>query len=177
MSIYEGTNGIQALDLLGRKIAMKGGMLYMNFLTDLGGFIEAQKGHEKLGRYVADLNKYKGILEEISGIFMTKSLTGDMLFPISQATPYLRMFSEVVCAWILLEQAVIAQERLDAIAREKGVADEAACAKLIAENQEAKFYAGKISSMKFYVTQILPDVEAKAISVRTEDRTILDAVL
>jgi len=177
MSIYEGTNGIQALDLLGRKIAMKGGMLYMNFLTDLGAFIEENKSHEKLGACVEELNKYKASLEEISGIFMNKSLSGDMLFPISHATPYLRMFSEVVCSWLLLEQAVIAQQRLDEIFQDKGAADEEAQQKLVSENEEAKFYAGKVTSAKFYVTQILPDVEAKALSVKTEDRTVLDAVL
>ena len=108
---------------------------------------------------------------------MTKSMSGDMLFPVSHATPYLRMFSEVVCSWLLLEQAVIAQKRLDEIFQEKGAADEEAQQSLIKENEEAKFYAGKISSMKFYVTQILPDVEAKAASVKSEDRTVLDAVL
>jgi alkylation response protein AidB-like acyl-CoA dehydrogenase len=177
MSIYEGTNGIQALDLLGRKIAMKGGMLYVNFLTDLGAFIEEHKSHEKLGACVQELNKYKAILEEISGIFMNKSLSGDMLFPISHATPYLRMFSEVVCSWLLLEQAVIAQQRLNELFQEKGAADEEAQNRLVAESEEAKFYAGKIASAKFYITQILPDVEAKALSVRTEDRTVLDTVL
>jgi len=177
MSIYEGTNGIQALDLLGRKIAMKGGMLYMNFLSDLGAFLEAHKSHEKLGSCVQELARYKAVLEEVSGVFMTKSLTGDMLFPISHATPYLRMFSEVVCSWLLLEQAVIAQERFDAICKEKGATGEEAQKKLAAENEEAKFYAGKVSSMRFYITQILPDVEAKARSVKSEDRTVLDAVL
>jgi alkylation response protein AidB-like acyl-CoA dehydrogenase len=177
MSIYEGTNGIQALDLLGRKIGMKGGMVFMNFLGDLGSFIDAEKSHEKLGPMVEELNKYKAILEEVSSVFMNKSMSGDTLFPVSHATPYLRMFSEVVCSWLLLEQAVIAQKRLDEIFAEKGAADEAAQASLIAENEEAKFYAGKIASMKFYVTQILPDVAAKAASVKTEDRTILDAVL
>jgi alkylation response protein AidB-like acyl-CoA dehydrogenase len=177
MSIYEGTNGIQALDLLGRKIAMKGGMLYMNFLTDLGAFIQENQSNERLGTYVEQLKKYKAVLEEISGIFMTKSFSGDVLFPISHATPYLRMFSEVVCSWLLLEQALIAQKRLDEIFREKGAVDADAQDRLLHENKEANFYAGKISSMKFYLTQILPDVEAKALSVKSEDRTVLDAVL
>jgi len=174
MSIYEGTNGIQALDLVGRKLAMKGGTLYMNFLGDLNKFIESHKSDPKLGKYVSAFAEGKTLLEEASNIFMTKSLTGDMLYPVSHATPYLRMFAEVVCSWVLLEQAVIAQKRLDQILQEKGAGDEAQQKKVIAENDEARFYAGKISSMRFYVTQILPDVKAKLDSIKSEDRTVLE---
>ena len=176
-SIYEGTNGIQALDLLGRKISMKGGMLFMNLLTDLNVFVETNQAHTTLGKYVQSLGKAKDTLAQVTMAFQGKSMSGDTLYPVSHATPYLQMFSEVVCSWILLEQALIAQKKLDEIASEKGAKDEASRKKLIEENEEAKFYAGKIASMQFYVTQILPDVDAKAASVMTEDRTVLEAVL
>jgi hypothetical protein len=91
--------------------------------------------------------------------------------------PYLNSFSEVVCSWLLLEQALIAQKKLDEIASEKGANDAEAVKALCAENDEAKYYAGKLASMKFYVTQILPQVHARTASVKTEDTTILDAVL
>jgi len=173
-SIYEGTNGIQALDLVGRKLAMKGGMIYMNFLTDLNAFIEEQKSDEGVGTYVRMLAEAKGALEEATNIFMTKSMSGDMLYPVSQATPYLRAFAEVVCSWILLEQALIAKQKLDALCQEKGASDEEAKKSLVKENDEAKFYAGKIASMKFYVTQVLPDVFSKVNSIKSEDRTVLE---
>ena len=173
-SIYEGTNGIQALDLVGRKLAMRGGTLYMNFLTDLATFIESVKANEKLAPYAAALAEAKAILEEATNLFMTKSMSGDMLYPVSHATPYLRMFSEVVCSWIMLEQAVIASKRLDDIFQEKGAGDEEAQKNLVKENEEAKYYAGKIGSMKFYITQILPDVKARAASILNEDRTVLE---
>ena len=176
-SIYEGTNGIQALDLLGRKLAMKGGMLFLNFLTDLNNFVETHHSHAKLGKYVQALGKAKDVLGDTTMSFQTKMMSGDMLYPISHATPYLKMFSEVVCAWILLEQAVLAQQKLDAILEEKGATDAARQRTLLGEDEEAKFYAGKVSSMKFYVTQILPDVQAKAAAVQSEDRTVLEVVL
>ncbi len=176
-SIYEGTNGIQALDLLGRKLAMKGGSLYMNFLSDLQVFIQQHESDEKLGPYVAALNKAKDTLADVTNEFMTKSMGGDPIYPISYATPYLAMFSEVTCAWLLLEQAVIAQKRLDEICQEKGATDPDARKTLIQENDEAKFYAGKLDSMRFYVTQILPQVEAKAVTAKSGDRTLLEATL
>lgn len=176
-SIYEGTNGIQAMDLLGRKLAMKGGMLYMGFLNDLNAFVEANRSHEKLGRYVEELAKAKDLLADVSNDFMNKSLSGDPGYPVSCAMPYLNMFSEVVCTWLLLEQALIAQKRLDAIFGQKGAKDPAAQKALAKENDEVRFYAGKIDSMKFYATQILPNVRARAASAKSEDRTILEAVL
>jgi alkylation response protein AidB-like acyl-CoA dehydrogenase len=176
-SIYEGTNGIQGMDLLGRKLAMKGGTLYMNFLNDLSAFVEANRSHGKLGKYVERLGAAKDVLADVSNVFMTKSMSGDMLYPVSHAMPYLNSFSEVVCSWLLLEQALIAQSRLDEIFAEKGAGDGAAQKSLLEENDEARFYAGKLDSMKFYVTQILPNVEARATSAKSEDRTILDAVL
>ena len=176
-SIYEGTNGIQALDLLGRKLGMKGGMLFMNFLTDIGAFTTENASHETFGPYVDSLNKAKDVVAETAMTFQTKSMGGDMLFSVSHATPFLKMFSEVVCSWLLLEQALIAEKKLAALCEEKGAADDDARKSLIEQNDEARYYAGKIDSMKFYVTQILPDVHAKAASVQSEDRTVLDAVL
>jgi len=176
-SIYEGTNGIQALDLLGRKIAMKGGMLYMTFLNDLNAFVEANRSHKTLGKYVEDLAAAKDSLADVSNVFMTKSMSGDTAYPVSYAMPYLNSFSEVVCSWLLLEQALIAQKRLDEILEEKGAKDPQAQKSLLEEDDEARFYAGKLDSMRFYVTQILPNVLARAASAKSEDRTVLDAVL
>ena len=156
---------------------MKDGTLYMNFLNDLNAFVEANRSHGKLGKYVERLGAAKDVLADVSNVFMTKSMSGDMLYPVSHAMPYLNSFSEVVCAWLLLEQALIAQSRLDEIFAEKGAGDGAAQKSLLEENDEARFYAGKLDSMKFYVTQILPNVEARATSAKSEDRTILDAVL
>ncbi|MEW6441508.1 MAG: acyl-CoA dehydrogenase [bacterium] len=176
-SIYEGTNGIQAIDLLGRKIAMKGGMLFLNFLTDVNRFVDTYRSHDKLGRYVEALAKAKDTLAETTMIFQTKTMSGDMIYPVSLATPYLKMFSEVVCAWTLLEQAAVAQTKLDEIFAQKGVSDDEGRGAMLKENEEAKFYAGKISSMRFYVSQILPEVQAIAAVVKSEDRTVLDSVL
>jgi hypothetical protein len=165
------------MDLLGRKLAMKGGTLYMNFMNDLSAFVEANRSHEKLGKYVENLAEAKDLLADVSNDFMNKSLSGDPGYPVSCAMPYLNMFSEVVCAWLLLEQALIAQKRLDAIFGEKGAKGPEAQKALAKENDEVKFYAGKIDAMKFYTTQILPNVRARAASAKSEDRTILEAVL
>ena len=55
LSIYEGTNHIQAMDLVGRKMGQSGGANYMGFMQDVGNFLEAHRGHTRLGEDVQQL--------------------------------------------------------------------------------------------------------------------------
>ena len=174
LSIYEGTNGIQALDLLGRKIAMKGGMLFMKFIMELNGFVEANKEHARLAVSVAALEKAKDTLSQVTMKFGELSMSGDVLYPVLYATPYLEMFGEVTIAHILLRQAVIANEKLEAIYAEKGADTDEAKANLVKENDEAKYYSGKIHSAEFFAAYVLPGVDAKAATAMSQNRTPLE---
>ena len=175
-SIYEGTNGIQALDLLGRKLAAKGGMLVMSFIMELNSFIAKNKGHEALGEYVGLLDEAKNAM---AGTVMEFSKYGakDPLYPVQYATPLLEMFGEVILGQLLLEQALIAHDKLAPIYEAAGATDAAAQRKVQLDNTEAKFYAGKIANATFFTTQVLPSVGAKAKSMASGDRTVLNVVL
>ena len=73
--IYEGANGIQALDLVGRKLGANGGRAIMSFLTELGEYIQAHETNEALSDYVAALSKVKGQLDEAVGWLMQNGLS------------------------------------------------------------------------------------------------------
>jgi len=175
-SIYEGTNGIQALDLLGRKIAAKGGMLFMGFIQEINTFISDNKDHEALGKYVGLLDEAKNAL---AGTVMSFAGYGksDPLYPIQHATPLLEMFGEVLLGQLLIEQALIAHDKLGPIYDAAGAKDAAAKRALQEENDEARFYAGKLANAAFFATQILPRVGAKAKATASGDRSVLDVVL
>jgi alkylation response protein AidB-like acyl-CoA dehydrogenase len=175
-SIYEGTNGIQAIDLLGRKVSMKGGMLFMNLLAMLGEFIENHKSHPTLAENIGRLEKAKDTLAQVTVNFGKMGASGDMVFPILNACPYLEMFGDVVVAYMLLGQAVIAQEKFDAICKEKGADSAEARKSLCEKDDEAKFYWGKLCSTDFFVTQILPRVHAGAESIQSESRSPMEVV-
>ena len=102
------------------------------------------------------------------------SMSGDMLYPVLHATPYLEMFGEVVIAHILLKQAVIANEKLEALYAEKGADTDEAKADLVKENDEARFYSGKVHSAEFFVAYVLPGVDAKAAAAMSQNRTALE---
>jgi alkylation response protein AidB-like acyl-CoA dehydrogenase len=175
-SIYEGTNGIQAVDLLGRKVSMKGGTLFMNFLALVGEFIEKNRSHATLGANVDRLEKAKDTLAQVTVNFGQMGAGGDMVYPILHACPYLEMFGDVVVAYLLLDQAVIAQEKFDAICSEKGANSEEAKKSLCQEDDEAKFYWGKLCSADFFATQILPRMHARAESIESGSRSAMEVV-
>jgi alkylation response protein AidB-like acyl-CoA dehydrogenase len=176
-SIYEGTNGIQALDLLGRKIAIKGGILFMNYIKKLNDFISEYKDHAYLGKYMAELEAANNLLTEITMYFQQKSTGGDPIYPVLNATPYLRLFSEVVVGQLLLEQALIAYDKLQPYWEKAGVKGDVEGQKKLAEdNDEVKFYWGKLQSTKYFITQILPDAEARAKSMKSDDISPLEIV-
>ncbi|MDP8257784.1 MAG: acyl-CoA dehydrogenase [Candidatus Alcyoniella australis] len=169
-SIYEGTNGIQALDLIGRKVGAKGGMLLMNYLMDLATFIDGNSDDELLGKYVTSLGGYRDKLAEVTMNF--GMMRDDQLYPVSHATPYLKLFGNVVIAALLLKQAKIAAEKL--AAKE---ADATKWAALAESDDEVKFYLGKVETAKFFTTQLLPENIGLADSMASGDRSVIEVVL
>jgi hypothetical protein len=92
------------------------------------------------------------------------------------ACPYLEMFGDVMVAYLLLGEAVIAQEKFDAICSEKSADSEEARKSLCEEDAEAKFYWGKVCSAEFFTTQILPRVNARAESIESGSRSAMEVV-
>ena len=175
-SIFEGTNGIQAMDLLGRKISMKGGTLFMNFISMIDEFIDENRSHATLGENIGRLEKAKDTLAQVTVNFGKMGAGGDMAYPLLHACSYLEMFGDVVVAYLLLDQALIAQEKFEAICKDNDAGSEEARKGLCQEDDEAKFYWGKLCSADFFATQILPRVHARAESAESGSRSAMEVV-
>jgi hypothetical protein len=157
-SIYEGTNHIQALDLVGRKLGQKGGANLQAYLKDINGFVAAQRKHATLETGVAHLAKAVETISASAMRFLGWFQGGKMeLVPLS-ANAFLEMMSETTVAWLLLEGAVVA---------------EAALAGLPEQHPDRDFYAGKRCAALYYAVNVLPDVVRKAERMAAEDRTPL----
>src|SRR5205085_4350682 len=72
--IYEGTNGIQALDLVGRKLASKGGRAVMAFFGELEAYIAENESDEVMKPYIDTLSKAKGRLQDATTWLMQNGL-------------------------------------------------------------------------------------------------------
>jgi len=158
-SIYEGTNHLQAMDLVGRKLMQRGGANVQAFGKDVGTFVAAHKEHAALKESIAVLAQAMEALTATGGKFMQWFGGGRMEMVPTAANRFLEMMSETVVGWLLLEQAVIA---------------EAAAAKVGADHHDRAFYEGKIHAARFFALNVLPSVAAKAQMIAREDRSVLD---
>ena len=150
--IYEGTNGIQALDLLGRKVLMNGGatvkLLGAEIAATLkGGIADALKPHAatlaaKLGEW-AELTRIVG-----SRVAKDPEELGAV------AVDYLNFAGYVLVGWAWLRMANVAAARLDAGSRERA------------------FYEGKLAAAAFYFERLLPRTLASAAAVRAGGATL-----
>lgn len=173
-SIYEGTNGVQALDLLGRKVGRKQGALFLQLMADISKFVETNAEHQTLKSAVAALKRHAERLQEVTMSFAMQQMQGDMEYPLLSATPYLRMFGNVAVGWLLLEQGVIAAEQLKELFAETGAGDAAAQEKLFADHPDAQFYDNKVKTAQFFAANLLSQNDHLVTAIQSGDRSALD---
>ena len=175
-SIYEGTNAIQALDLIGRKILniKKQMKPYNDLIAMMKKLADDNKGHAKYGKSFDKLAKAIESLDGVTKFVAGKGMAGDTSYPVMYATPYMEAFGHVVVGWLLAEQLVIADKKLEAMCKEKGAADDKAKKQLIEDNNDAAFYAGKIRSATFFIDFYLPHADAIVTTIKSENRDMLE---
>lgn len=155
-SIYEGANGIQALDLVGRKLPMKGGAAVQALMAEIGGAIAEAAALEPLAGMARSVESSQSEIIETLMHLAGVGMSGQVPLYVANATAFLDMFSRLLLSWQLLAQATVAQRALDA-----GTAEEA-------------FYHSKVETARFYINQVLPHAVATARIIRSDERTALD---
>ena len=144
--IYEGTNGIQALDLMFRKLPLDNGQAMQRLLSDVNKVIEEmKKDDEDIVLMAEKLEKEVNTLSEITLWLGSKLLEGELVDASSGATPYLKMFGQVLGGYYMGKAAMLANKKF------KETGDE--------------FYKDKITLSKFYIEQLLPLASGYASSV------------
>jgi len=158
-SIYEGTNHIQAMDLVGRKLGQAGGANLQAFLGDVAKFVAANSAHPTLG---AAVKKLGAAQEAVAGTAMRLLMwfqSGQTaLVPLS-ANRFCEMMSELTVGWLLLEGALVAEQ---------------AKADVKADHPDHAFYTGKVAAALYYARNVLPGVEHKAQLLADEDKSPLE---
>ncbi len=157
-AIYEGTNGVQALDLLGRKLRIKDGGLFKSFCAWILEFCQSSENSDAIGKCIPSLKKSVDLLIESVKRFSQNAGKGDLLYSQLHASPFLNSCGDVVCAFLLLKSAKIAENLLN----EGGL------------NSSLDTYCkNKIHTAQFFTAQILPQIQARLISQESEDRSAL----
>jgi hypothetical protein len=154
-SIYEGTNGIQALDLFGRKIRMENGAALQAVLAEMKAAVKEAAGVAELAPYAEAVGKSVSALEGISKFLLEKCSGDDAYLTSSWATPYLEIFGDIALAWMFIWQA------------------KKACDNKAGNSADAPFYDSKINTAKFYISSLLPRVYGKIEAIKQYDRSFL----
>jgi len=145
--IYEGTNGIQALDLVGRKLASHGGRAVFSFFAEIDAFIEANGDDDSLKEFVAPLGVARKHLEKATMWFMENALEKPDNAG-AGAADYLHLFALTAIALMWAQMVRTAQARLA-----NGAAGD-------------PFYEAKVVTGRYFVTRILPRTAAHLAAVK-----------
>jgi hypothetical protein len=94
----------------------------------------------------------------------------DYIFPVMNARPFLMIMGDLVIGWKLLDAAGIAQEKLDVLYKESGI-DASQAAALAKENAEMAFYQGKVASLKYFASNVIPTIEGRCKCIKLADKS------
>jgi alkylation response protein AidB-like acyl-CoA dehydrogenase len=159
-SLYEGTNGIQAMDLIGRKLTRGGGMLLLQWIQESGESIQTARDAgltDQADALDKAVQAVGATAMHLGSVGAEDNLAGVMV----QATPFLEMMGTVVLGLHALEQA-----RISKLALEAG-----------ASGSDQPFYRGKLLGLDFYVANTLPRATGLGKSIRMADESCLNEAL
>ncbi len=156
--IHEGTNGIQALDLLGRKVWQKDSAGLKRLSAEIQASIKQAASLERCASLAQSLGKALATAGQIT-LHLGQSLAkqGPDL-TLANASCYLSLMSKVVVGWIWLRQAIVAEQAL---------------AGATGETEQA-FYQGKLQAAQYFMGWELPEIERDAAILSRLDRTCFD---
>jgi hypothetical protein len=135
-SIYEGTNGVQSMDLLGRKMRINDRAPFKAYMSELGEFCSKNEDHPILGEEVGGLSSAAKRLKEVA-LELSSLSESDPLQWASNTYPALLCFGDVTISWRLLDMAIVAQRAMD-------------------NGKENDFYRGKVIQAKYFCGVTLP---------------------
>ena len=172
--LYEGTNGIQALDLVGRKLAQNKGMNAMNLFSEIGTTCQKVKKDEELKAAGISLEDAYSSMAALTMQFGQWAKSSSMILPILNARPYLMILGDLVVGWKLVEGAGVAREKLQAIYDGANAHSRARRRAEDRKNPDAAFYQGKIATARYFAANILPTIKSRCGAIQSGDRTPIE---
>lgn len=170
-SIFEGTDGIQAMDFLGRKLGMKGGAPFLALLQEIRKTAAAAAASETLAAPGKALERAVERLEETARSLGGTALSPSIRLAFASAHPFLMVTGDVIAAWMLLWRAVTAEPRLKAVA---GTLDPGDVGAAIERSREAAFYSGQIHTAGYFIQSVLPASLGQMDAIATGSRAVVD---
>jgi hypothetical protein len=155
-SLYEGTTHIQALDLTFRKIARDQGAILRIVTNEIRALLETEKGGDA---FTEERKLLEEALASTEGMLVTMlGFMGKSVYLIGlNANRLLESVAELVIAWLLLDHAILAAEKLPA-----------------ANEADKAFYEGKVASARFFTRTVLPEIRARKKIVELSNLDLME---
>jgi alkylation response protein AidB-like acyl-CoA dehydrogenase len=152
--LYEGTNGIQALDLVGRKLPQDGGRLLTRFLDPVMEFIDAHADNEALEPFLPPLQQALEHMQEATGFIMENGMSNHDEIG-AASVDYLRLFGLTSLAFVWARMVAIAAPKAE-------------------EEGQGQFYRAKVQTAKFFMERLLPQTGALLAAIRSGATTMME---
>ena len=156
--IYEGTNGIQAMDLLARKLFLNKGQAFKDLMDEIKTTVDKAANMPELKDFSVSFDKALTQLKEVAGNIGNTLRSENMMNAFANATPFLDVTGDVTMAWMLLWRAKVANEKLEQKPKKKDI----------------EFYGGLIKSAQFFINTILPVTKGKMDAILLSDTSAVD---
>jgi hypothetical protein len=153
LMIYEGTNGIQAMDLLGRKLGMNKGKPIMDLMGEIQNVIARAKKIESVSEFAVQVEKALNRLGEVAMHLGATAMSPKVMSAFAWAHPFMEASGDVVMGWMLLWRAVIAAEKLEGKVKKK----------------DKPFYEGQLQSARYFTRAVLPVTIGKMDAIMATD--------
>ena len=155
LPIYEGTNGIQARDLVGRKVAKDGGETMLALVAEMRALVEEMKGApgDDLAAIAAGVAASADALEDATK-WVAQSVKAELVNALAGSVPFLRLAGTALGGWLLARSALVAQT------------------KLAARDGDPAFLEAKLVTARFFAEVILPPALAQLGPLKAAGRTV-----
>ena len=153
--IYEGTNGVQAMDLIGRKVPEGNGRLLRRLLALVQADVKAAAADPRTAPMAQQLgDALRKVQESVMTVMQGAMKNPDEVG--AAATDFLRMMGLVTTGWMWLKMARVALEKLPTA------------------NGDAAFYDAKVKTARFYFAKVLPQIETLAATIKTGAEPVME---
>jgi len=152
--IYEGANGIQALDLVGRKLPRDGGRAVMAFFAEVGSFAKEQGGNDAMKPFVTPLSMALGHLQQATTWLMQNAMAKPDNAG-AAATDYMHLFALVTFGYMWAKMAKVAQDK-------------------IAAGDSSTYLTTKLVTGRFFMERVLPETAAHLARLQAGCATVME---
>ncbi|SDP71690.1 acyl-CoA dehydrogenase [Desulforhopalus singaporensis] len=155
--IHEGTNGIQAIDLLGRKVSLFNAAAFKLLIREIAETVKQGSEEASLKDWSRELHQALQVVEETTEELLEVQEQVGMEAYLANASLYLEILGHLVMAWMWLRQAVVASRQIES-----------------ASASNRSFYMGKLQACGYFFRWELPKIQYQSRILRDMDRTCLD---